>query len=138
MTAQQTITRNGKAITIRNVQANPYTKFGIRHEGRISEGQHIDLIPGESIRLFGYTATTQEPCDYDLTFRVGDHAEYDSYNYHYTGVITAIGHKTISIEYDHGSRSRRKRLSLWEFSWRNRDYNAAKIAANNVETGRCI
>ena len=138
MTAQQTLEQHGNRIAIRNVQSPAYTKLGKLHEGKVSDGQNIDLIVGESIRLFGSWTTVHGPAGYDLTFRIGDRAEYHSYNYHYTGLITAIGKKTVTIEYDAGSRTERKRLSLWEFSWRNKDYDAEKIAANNLVTSNHV
>lgn len=70
--------------------------------------------------------------DFDLTFKVGDLAEHDSYNLTYTGRIKSITAKTVSIV-DDCIDSRVRRLSLYQFAWRNWDFNAAKVAKDNAD-----
>ena len=65
------------------------------------------------------------------TFKVGDTATYDSYNLVYTGVISKITDKAVTI-IAYGKTVHR--LSLDQFAWRNFDFNAAKVAAENSDT----
>ncbi len=74
--------------------------------------------------------------DVDITFFVGDTAEYGSFNLHYLGTITKITDKGVTIDPKYGERSRR--LSLNEFMWRNHDFDLARIEARNLETSYCI
>jgi hypothetical protein len=67
-------------------------------------------------------------------FRVGDTAEYDSYNLSYTGVITKITNKCVSIQaYPGSNMARTHRLDLHTFSWRNWNFDAAETARRNHE-----
>ena len=67
-------------------------------------------------------------------FHVGDEAEYDSYNLHYTAPIVAIGKSTVTFKvYDCN-----KRLKAENFAWRNWDFNYAEIARRNAETSQYI
>ena len=67
-------------------------------------------------------------------FEVGDVAEYDSYNLHYTAPIIAIGKSTVTFKvYDCN-----KRLKAENFAWRNWDFNYAEIARRNAETSQYI
>lgn len=66
------------------------------------------------------------------TFKIGDTAEYDSYNLSYTGVITSITEKTVTIR--PRSATRQRRLSIDSFSWRNWNFDAERIARENSET----
>jgi len=69
-----------------------------------------------------------------VTLRVGDEAEYDSYNLSYTGTITKITEKCVSIvAYPGSSNARTHRLDLNAFCWRNFDFNAAETARKNSE-----
>lgn len=54
-----------------------------------------------------------------LTYKVGDVAEYDSYNLHYLGTIKSITNKSVVISKDHHWGGKTARLSLYEFAWRN-------------------
>ena len=50
-----------------------------------------DIEPKKSIRLYGtFKNLCAGPRNYDITFKIGDKAEYDSYNLKYVGTITAI------------------------------------------------
>ena len=68
-------------------------------------------------------------------FEVGDEVEYDSFNLSYTGLIMAIGKKTVTVE---TSFKGNKRLKAEEFGWRNWDFNAAETARRNAETSQSI
>ena len=65
-------------------------------------------------------------------FRVGDPAEYDSFNLKYIGVIKSITAKTVTVQ-PRGDRSA-KRMKLEQFSWRNADFNLDRITRENAET----
>ena len=68
-------------------------------------------------------------------FEVGDEAEYDSFNLQYTGIIRAIGPKTVTVE---SSFEGKKRLKAAEFGWRNWDFNSAEVARRNAEVSQSI
>lgn len=68
------------------------------------------------------------------TFELGDIAEYDRYNLIYTGLITKITRKTVTIE----SHGRVYRLDLNTFCWMNHKFNAEQVAAHNIETSYSI
>jgi uncharacterized Zn finger protein len=97
----------------------------------------VEVVPGVSIRLKGIdTNKVNGPVSFDKTFAIGDTAEYDSYNLSYIGTIVAIGKKTVTIAPRYGGR--KYRLSLTNFTWRNRDFDAAVIAARNLEISYTI
>lgn len=111
-----------------------------------SQVYNVEIEPRKSIRLYGayknhceyiknqddtYTRIDQ-PKPFDITFKIGDRAEYDSYNLKYTGNIVSIGEKTVTIDPGNNWEGK-KRLDLWHFAWRNWDYDAATIDAYNAE-----
>ena len=67
-------------------------------------------------------------------FEIGDEAEYDSYNLHYTAPIVSIGKSTVTFKVYDGKR----RLKAENFAWRNWDFNAADIARRNAEISQSI
>lgn len=96
----------------------------------MSRTYEVEVVRGLSVRVQTVRQTSAlvtEPVD--RTFRIGDVAEYDSYNLRYCGTIVSIGDKTVTIRDDHG---RSHRLKFEEFAWRNYDFDAAKIAASNT------
>jgi hypothetical protein len=114
---------NARAIEVRDIDA----------------GHHATIVPGESITLYGVdcnryvrNATTGNmeagEVRYARTFRIGEIAEWGSYNLSYMGTIVAIGRKTVTIE-DHGSKHR---LALAKFAWRNRHFNAEAAQRQNA------
>ncbi len=64
------------------------------------------------------------------SFKVGDFAEYDSYNLSYYGNITKITDKTVTIKEKYETRTRR--LSMEQFVWRNFEFNLAKTQERNA------
>lgn len=67
-------------------------------------------------------------------FEIGDVAEYDSYNLHYTAPIVSIGKSTVTFNvYDS-----KKRIKAENFAWRNWDFNAAEIARRNADISQSI
>ena len=68
------------------------------------------------------------------TFNVGDIAEYDSYNLRYTGIITKITEKCVTIvAYPGTSYAETHRLDLATFCWRNFNFDAAETQRRNSE-----
>jgi hypothetical protein len=67
------------------------------------------------------------------TFSVGDTAEYDSYNLSYTGKISKISEKAVTIVAYPGTRNEKvHRLDLNTFCWRNHKFTVeAAQKANN-------
>lgn len=80
-----------------------------------------------------YSVSVTRKGEATIHFAIGDWAEYDSYNLHYTGRIVSIGRKTVTIEaYPDTINAKRHRLKLSTFAWRNWDYDGTKIAAYNA------
>ncbi len=68
---------------------------------------------------------------YNRTFKIGDTAEYDSYNLSYTGTIVSIGKKTVTV--DPGRGGRKRRLTFHTFNWRNWNFDVDETARKNSE-----
>lgn len=151
-----------KTVTVTNVRSKDVTRFGVKHEGEAAVGHNLEIVVGVSVRLFG-TENNRYVKDasgrmvpgsfeYSRTFKVGDAAEYDSFNLSYVGTITAITEKTITICESNfckcgcslGSCSRgcttgkAHRLDLSEFSRRNKHFDAQETAERNHETSMCL
>ena len=94
---------------------------------------HVEIEPRQSIRISGVTnrSVSYTPKQFDLTFKIGDMAEYDSYNMRYTGKIITIGAKTVTID-ARGTGEHTRRLDLRQFCSRNWDFDLEKIRADNL------
>ena len=89
------------------------------------------VTPKKSIQL----VSKSKDKNWDLTFKIGDKAEYGSYNLHYIGTIVAIGPKTVTIAAYPGTYNERKhQLKLSQFAWRNYKFNLEELQARNAET----
>lgn len=105
-------------------------------------GHSAEIIKGVSIRLFGLTTVNHGRQDNDVfgtysnTFRIGDTAEYSSYNLRYLGKITAITEKTVTILEDDNRTVHR--MSLCAFDHRNYDFNLVEALRHNEEEMKCI
>jgi hypothetical protein len=64
-------------------------------------------------------------------FRIGDYAEYDSYNLSYLGPIQSITEKTVTIRDISGKN---KRLKIYNFAWRNGNKTISEKQSENQET----
>lgn len=130
---ESTVTVNGKTVEYRNIKDRDCKRHGIAHPGRVEAGQHALVESGKRIVLWGVdrnrSANRFHP--YRVEFRIGDTAVYGSYNLVYTGTITAIGPKTVTItdKFDGVTR-----LSIYDFNWRNNDFDADRISKHNHET----
>jgi hypothetical protein len=67
-----------------------------------------------------------------FAYRVGDIAEYDSYNLHYFGTIESISAKTVTIQPRYAERKRR--LKLDTFAWRNGNKSIDEKFSDNADT----
>lgn len=131
MLVVQHVLTTGSTTTYLNVQDKPWTQFGVTHERAPNKGHNVSVTPGKSIRLFGIRELVNGPVPYDLTFKVGDVCERDSFNLVYLGTIASIGPKTVAIRDEHSGKV--TRLSLASFSQRNRDFDLKAIAKRNAE-----
>ena len=142
-----------KAIMVLEIRDRDRKRFGRTIPGEVAEGQHAEIIPGRRIRLFGVEKAgrryVKDPVTgkmvpneerlYRRDFRIGDTAEVGSYNLIYTGTITAISEKTITVVEYHGTpNAKTYRMSLHEFNRRNWDFDADKAAEHNAEEMMCI
>lgn len=71
------------------------------------------------------------------SFRIGDFAEYDSYNLSYIGKITKITDKTVTIAEQY-QPTKIHRLSLETFCWRNFKFNLEKTREENSRTSHYL
>lgn len=101
----------------------------VRHVLATAPGKErfADVHPGSHVILHG---NDHSGASYTKTYRVGDSAEYGSYNLSYYGDITAIGPKTVTITETRGSNTVHK-LSIERFESRNRDWSPEKAFARN-------
>lgn len=102
-------TRNQRGMTYGGEETGMFAQLG-----RNDEGKRTIHLTG---RYCGYA-------DVDRTFAEGDIAVYDSYNFDYTGTITKISEKCVTIEEQHGKRT--KRLDLATFAHRNYKFDLEK------------
>lgn len=118
-------------IILNEIKDKDRTRRAKTYPGQIMRGHKAEIIPGVSIRLHGEEWNRLDsPVAFDRIFKIWDEAEYGSYNLHYTGRIVNIGPKTVTITEERGENYR---LSIYEFSWRNWDFDSVKIAKYNNE-----
>ena len=89
----------------------------------------VEIVPKSSI-------TIRDKDGHTNTFKMGDMAEYDSYNLRYYGTIVSITNKTVTIQERH--KDKRHRLSLDKFCWRNIKFVLHEVVAKNHETSHYI
>ena len=110
------------------------TRKGVMYGGKATQYQ-AEIVPGKSIRIVTDQMTGYDGkpiyTHFDKTFKVGDTAEYDSYNLSYFDRIEKITETQVWI-HDH-TYNKTKRLSIWEFAWRNYDFNLAKKKRDNSD-----
>lgn len=88
---------------------------------------NVTIEKNKYITIDCYYKNSHNPKQTINTLKVGDIAEYDSYNLHYTDRIKSITDKTVSFQNG-------RRLKLEEFCWRNWDFKLDKVMKNNAET----
>ena len=89
--------------------------------GHSREEWECTIVPGFSIKIN------------DLTYFIGQLAEYGSYNLHYFGAILGITSSTVLVSQNDTGKSANKRLKVAEFCWRNHTPVDRK-AADNADT----
>lgn len=125
------------SIKIKNVQPKDRVFGGKVYPGKETTNTYnVELVPRKWIRIWGtFRNHADGPQEFDRKFEVGDWAEYDSYNLNYDGEIVGVGEKTVTIlSYPDSNSGRRHRLSLYDFCWRNWDYDKESVAAKNSDT----
>jgi hypothetical protein len=126
--AAPTVTKVNGLVVYRNVAGKARTKFGRTFEAPVARGQHAAVVPNASITLWGLDRNHVSGLrPYRIEFKIGEIAVYGSYNLIYTGVITAIGEKTVTIDDD----GKVTRMSIYDFSRRNSNFNADRVAEHN-------
>jgi hypothetical protein len=96
----------------------------------------VDVKPGVSVAIFDDSTGTEVA---GASFKIGDQAEYDSFNLSYYGTITAISEKTVTITSRKDTRNEKVyRLDMHKFCWRNYNFNLEKAQAENTETSMYI
>jgi hypothetical protein len=80
-----------------------------------SQAYKVSVEHNKSIRIECTYKNAHNPKPTDVTFNIGDKAEYDSYNLKYLGVITGITTKTITFEVGTSRQPETKRLKIADF-----------------------
>jgi hypothetical protein len=122
------------------------TRFGNKYEPKAemveqSDGKEYFAFNAQVskdkklIRLFGFNRYGPTDDGYSKEFKVGDTAEYDSYNLSYTGEIAKITEKTVTIMAYPGNPTMKRahRLDIHHFAWRNYDFNKEETARKNSD-----
>jgi len=125
----------------KTVHTKKYTRFGKVHPSTPTEFD-AKIVPQQkiTIRRNKPLPTNRLPSyqfNGERTFHVGDRAEYDSYNLHYIGKIVSITNKTVTIlDYpdSSGVQSRKHRLDLHTFCWRNFSHSIEEKRELNADT----
>lgn len=119
-----------------------YTKarkhMGTEYPASETEYQ-VDVVKGKMITV------RNDKTERQVSFNVGDMAEYDSYNLSYYGPIVAITAKRVTIisrhdveKHNRGEKVKKHSLDMYTFSWRNHKFDLGKTAKRNYETSFTI
>lgn len=138
-----------KVITLDVIRGKDRKQFGKVHPGEVAEGHKAEIVIGKSITLHGAIPAgrryVQDPVTgkhgpstrpqlYCNHFQVGDVACVGSYNLVYTGTITAITAKTITVvEYFGTSNAKTYKLDIATFDRRNWNFDVDAAAKQNAE-----
>lgn len=102
-------------------------------DNKLFESCSVIIEPKKSITIQGvYTNHANGPQHFKKTFKIGDWAEYGSYNLKYNGRITNIGKKTVTIQH-YDNRPDKTRLTLNRFAFRNWDFDLEESKKYNSE-----
>lgn len=113
--------------------SNKMIKVEIENSGWQKSKVTLEIVRNKSIRMISDNYNGKA---LDKSFSIGEMAEYDSYNLSYYGEIVGITEKSVTIQERWSTRKRR--LKLDTFIWRNRDFDLAKKAAENAHTSMYI
>ena len=100
------------------VYTKPFTLYGRKYEGQPT-GWKADVEKGKSIRIYGVYDTNRV---FDVTLRIGDVAEYDSWNVGYHGTLSNVTAKRVTIS-DKYEKGKTYSLDLAKFVRHNWDIN---------------
>lgn len=92
----------------------------------------IVIYPGKNIQIAQPSREVGKPGTV-RTFRIGDMAEYHSYNLSFFGPIKSISAKTVVIMEKHGRNPRKHILKIPDFATQNADFDLAAATKRNHE-----
>lgn len=120
-------------IRLENVRPRPIVRGGKVLEYGVHPGTvyNAEIDPGISIRLYG----SHKHFPFNMSFKIGDKAEYDLYHMHYIGEIVNITPKTVIIK---GVDGKKHRLTTYEFAMRNYNFDLEKILERNQQMSLTI
>lgn len=119
-----------KVINLETVKTRDFQQFKVKHEGFVISGTKAKITVGESVEIWYDGCDHRSGATYHNTFKVGDIAEYGSFNLVYMGPIVSITEKTVSIK---TTGDVIKRLDMARFIQINRDFDYAAASKRNSE-----
>ncbi len=93
------------------------------------------ITPGEKIEIHAFTSHSAPSV---TVLKIGDRAEYDSYNLRYLGPIMGITAKSVIVRKGPSSCASTKRMKIEEFAWRNWDFSVEQANRDNAEASMNI
>lgn len=121
-----------KSFHINPILSKPRTSRGVKYEGSPLYQMTADIEKDHWIHIKG---TMYSGLVVDKIFHLGDYAEYNSYNMRYYGKIVAISEKCVTIEerYGYNGSPRRHRLSIYQFTYKNYNFEIETVKKENSE-----
>ncbi len=127
------VAESAKDVTV-PVTRKVRTRFGQKYGGQDS-GMMARIGKRDGVAFIHLTGSYNDKA-VDITFKVGDTVEYDSYNLRYLGVIEKITDKRITVQPRYGAR--RKSMDLYSFAWRNYNFKLEEALEENAQTSMYI
>lgn len=124
------MTTSTQKIHYPELKTKARTMRGQVHEGQVEKGFQAEIVVNESIRLFGTQFNLATPKEFDLTFTLGAEAAYDVFNLVFTGTVTKIGAKSVTLTERSG---RNHQLDICAFTRINWNFDATAAAKQNRE-----
>lgn len=117
---------NTVGLLMKTVYTKQYKKFGVVYPPQATD--YTYNLENGILTIQRHGVNASDP----ISFRVGDYAEYNSYNLSYIGPIISITEKTVTIacQYD---KTDIHRISLHEFCWRNYRFKLDETIKQNNE-----
>jgi hypothetical protein len=126
-----------KTITHLELKPKPVRRKGMVYAGYTDGNYSAVVTPGASIRIYGDQTNSINPRAFDRVFKVGDVAEYHSFNIKFNGTIVAIGPTTVTVKhYEHSKEV--SRMCLYDFVRHNWNFDLAKSEAHNAAELQCL
>jgi hypothetical protein len=100
------------------ITTKAYTLYGRKYPAEPT-GWKADIEKGQSIRIYGFYDNSRP---FDVTLKIGDVAEYDSWNVGYHGTISNVTTKRVTIS-DKYEKGKTYSLDLAKFVRHNWDIN---------------